>query len=186
MSVTAPVPFQLDEALAVLRASPAGLAALLRPLPPRMLTVNEGPGPWSPLDVLRHIVWAEVDDWMPRARLIVEQGPVTPFQPFDREAGFHRYAGWTLDTLIDEIARLRAKNLAELERLLASPGALSKQGRHPELGLVTLRELIATWATHDVAHLTQIGRVLTRDLGRHAGPWRAFFRVLREEPAPSA
>jgi len=181
-----PRPFLLEEALAVLRATPPTCAALLRPLPHRMLAADEGPGTWSPLDVLRHVVWAEVDDWMPRAHLIVEQGPGVPFRPFDREAGFHRYAEWTVEALLEEFARLRSANLEDLARILATPGALSRHGRHPELGSVTLQQLIATWATHDVAHLTQIGRVLTQHLGRHAGPWRAFFRGLRDAAAPSA
>jgi hypothetical protein len=45
---------------------------------------------------------------------------------------------------------------------------------------VTLGQLLATWVTHDLAHLAQITRVLAKATGRHAGPWRANFSLLRD------
>jgi hypothetical protein len=51
---------------------------------------------------------------------------------------------------------------------------------HPELGAVTLRQLLACWVTHDLAHVAQISRVLVRYFGREVGPWRAYFSLLRQ------
>lgn len=176
--------FSLDEALVVLRRTPHVLSALLAGLPPRLLEVREGPGTWSPIDVLRHLLWCEVDDWLQRVRIIRANGPAETFKPFDREEGFRRYADWTAGQVIDEFARLRGESVAEIERLALAPDDLAAQGNHPAFGLVTLEQLLGTWVTHDFAHLTQIARVLTKDAGRHAGPWRAYFNLLRNEPAP--
>jgi hypothetical protein len=173
-----PARLSLSEIRQVLSATPAAVDALLRPLPSALLAATEGPGTWSPQQVLEHLAWGEVDDWMPRVRRVLEQTG-EPFTPFDREAGFVRYAGWSIGRLLDEFSRLRASSLTELDRLALGPDALRLQGRHPEFGTVTLEQLLATWVTHDFAHLTQISRVLARHYGESVGPWRKYFSVLR-------
>lgn len=168
----------LEQIRSTLTVTPPVLSSLLTRLDPHLLHVNEGEGTWSPFQVLCHVVWGEVDDWMPRVRLLLEHGTDRPFTPFDREAGFARYEGWPLDRLLGEFSRLRTENLAALDDLELTSSDLSRRGRHPELGIVTLEQLLATWVTHDFAHLTQISRVLTRHHGEAVGPWRAFFRAL--------
>lgn len=166
----------------MLAQTPAVLSAWLSPLPPALLDVDEGPGTWSPRAVLRHVVWCEVDDWLPRVRMIVEHGTAQTFRPFDRQGGDARYGDWPIDRLLGELARLRADNVAATDALVARPGALALEGRHPAFGPVTMAQLLATWATHDLGHLTQIGRVLHKHAGRDAGPWRAYFSALRDTP----
>lgn len=169
----------LEQIRATLTVTPPVMAALLTRLEPQLLHVNEGEGTWSPFQVLCHVVWGEVDDWMPRVRLLLEHGTDRPFTPFDREAGFARYEGWPLDRLLGEFSRLRTENLTALDAFELTSSDLSRRGRHPELGIVTLEQLLATWVTHDFAHLTQISRVLTRHHGEAVGPWRAFFSALQ-------
>jgi len=134
----------------------------------------------NPLDILRHLVWCEVDDWIPRVRLIREHGTAQVFRPFDREEGFRRYANWQVPRLLDEFSRLRAADLLDIDQLSLGPTDLAAKGRHPEFGPVTLEQMLATWMTHDLAHLTQVARVLTKDSGRHIGPWRAYFSMLQD------
>jgi hypothetical protein len=177
--------FSLQEGRLVLRQTPAVLTALLAGLPPRMLEVDEGPGTWSCLAVLRHLVWCEEDNWVQRVRIIRERGGEEAFRSFDREEGFRRYAGWPVERLLTEFSSLRARRLAEIEAMSLDAKDLATEGRHPTFGRVTLEQLLATWVTHDFAHLTQMSRVLTRDAGRHIGPWRAFFSLLRESPPGS-
>ena len=177
--------FPFAEARISLQHTPAVLAAHVGPLPVHLLNENEGPGTWSPLQVVSHLVWGEVDDWIPRVRRILEHGASSAFTPFDREHGFARYSVWSIDALLEEFARLRAANLAEIDRLQLTPEMLRLEGRHPELGPVTLEQLLATWVTHDYAHLAQIARVLTRHYGQFAGPWRQYFSLLATQPAPS-
>jgi len=180
--------YSFSESRSLLESTPAVLRALLAPLPDRLLRATEGPGTWSPIDVLAHLAWGEVDDWLPRVRIILEHGADRPFTPFDREAGFAKYRGWSAGALLDEFARLRAESLASFDALGIEPGRLRLEGRHPELGRVTLEQLLATWVTHDLAHLAQIARVLARHHGQFVGPWRAFFSLLKESagPAPAA
>jgi DinB superfamily len=178
--------FSLSENQSVLANTPAVLEALLRPLPQHLLKVDEGPGTWSPLQVVSHLAWGELDDWVPRTRRILEHGASTAFTPFDREAGFTRYAGWSLDRLLEEFSRLRASNLAAIQQMKLGPDQLKLEGRHPELGRVTLEQLLATWVTHDYAHLAQITRVLARYYGGFTGPWRRYFSLLGSQDATPA
>ena len=170
--------FSFSRARISLEHTPAVLSALLRPLPADLLNVNEGPGTWSPMEVVRHLAWGECDDWIPRVRRILDQDGNRAFAPFDREHGNVRYAGWSIHEVLDEFARLRAESLAEIDRLAVTPDLLAREGRHPEFGPVTLEQLLATWVTHDCAHLAQMARVLTRHYGAFVGPWRKYFSLL--------
>jgi hypothetical protein len=183
-----PENLRLAEINSSLVRTPLVVDAWLREVPDGWLDADEGPGTWSPRQVIMHLAWAEVDDWLPRVRIIVDHGATRPFAPFDREAGFRHYAGWAMPRLLDEFARLRGESLAGIAALGLTDADLERPGRHPEFGVVTLGQLLATWVTHDLTHLTQIGRVLTRHAGRASGPWRAYFSLLRVSPpeAPPA
>ena len=173
--------FDLDTVTSQLRRGPATLEQIVAPLPEPWLHLTEGPGTWSPLQIVRHLVWGEVDDWIPRARLILEHRGAVAFAPFDREAGETRYDGWDVRALLDEFARLRAENLRTLEAFGIGPVELACEGRHPAFGTVTMAQLLATWAAHDLTHLTQILRVLTRQYRDQVGPWRQYMRLLQDD-----
>ena len=115
---------------------------------------------------------------MPRAKIILAHGDARPFDRFDRLAQFKESGPRTLESLLDEFAALRRRNLEELRALELTPGDLDRPGRHPELGPVTLRQLLATWAAHDLDHVMQISRVLARQYSDEVGPWRAYLRII--------
>lgn len=171
-------PFTMDEAVAVLARTPKMLDAQLRGLPESWISANEGGETWSPFDVLGHLIHGERTDWVPRARLILEHGDSRPFDKFDRFAQFAASKGRSLASLLDEFAALRAKNLADLAALHLTDADLDRRGRHPELGIVTLRQLLATWLAHDLDHVVQISRVLARQYADEVGPWRAYLRII--------
>jgi hypothetical protein len=171
-------PFVLDEAIAVLTRTPRTLDVLLRGLPQTWITANEGGESWSAYDVVGHLIHGEETDWMPRAKIILEHGSTRPFTKFDRLAQFELSAGLSLDALLDEFAELRQRNLDELRSLALSDADLDRPGMHPELGPVTLRQLLATWTAHDLDHVMQIARVLGRQYSDEVGPWRAYLRVI--------
>ncbi|MBK5297042.1 MAG: DinB family protein [Vicinamibacteria bacterium] len=173
--------FNLQDAKGQLSRAPLVLQALVEPLPESWLHATEGPGTWPPIQVLRHLVWGEVDDWIPRARLILAHQDRVAFTPFDREAGEGRYAGWPAGVLVDEFGRLRAANLETLEGMNLGGEHLALQGLHPSLGRVTMSQLLATWVAHDLVHLTQITRTLARQYTDAVGPWREFMSVLKAE-----
>ena len=170
--------FSMDDAAAILARTPATLDALLRDLPDTWIEANEGDGTWSPFDVVGHLIHGERTDWMPRARLILEHGEARPFETFDRFAQFAASRGRSLAALLDEFASLRRQNLESLHALKLTGADLDRRGRHPELGVVTLRQLLATWVAHDLDHVVQISRALARQYADEVGPWRAYLRII--------
>jgi uncharacterized damage-inducible protein DinB len=170
--------FQLDQATEVLSRTPSALNSLLRGLPSDWVRSNEGPDTWSPFDVVGHLIHGEETDWIPRARIILEKGEERPFEPFDRFAMLQKSKGKSLEELLDTFGRLRQENLARLRGLNLTPETLQKRGRHPELGTVTLAQLLATWVVHDWNHVGQIVRVLSKQFGSAVGPWRAYLSIL--------
>jgi DinB superfamily len=171
-------PFVLVEAIGILARTPATLDALLRGLPEAWIAAHEGGETWSAFDVIGHLIHGEQTDWMPRAKIILEHGAARPFDKFDRQAQFRVSAGKTLGSLLDEFASLRRRNLEELRALELAPADLDRPGRHPELGPVTLRQLLATWTAHDLDHVMQISRILARQYSDEVGPWRAYLRII--------
>ena len=175
-------PFVMDEAVAILARTPATLDALLRGLPDGWIAAHEGGQTWSPFDVIGHLIHGEQTDWIPRLRIILEHGESRPFEKFDRLAQFTASDGRTLPQLLDEFARLRHENLGNLTSLRLSEADLDRRGRHPELGVVSARQLLATWVAHDLDHVVQIARVIAGQYSDEVGPWRAYLRIISGQP----
>jgi hypothetical protein len=169
----------LSHTIALLERTPAALDALLRDLPEAWTLPNEGENSWSVFDVIGHLIHGELTDWMPRARRILESGESRAFDPFDRDAQFRDGTGKSLSQLLDEFAELRAQGLDALRALNLSEDDLARRGRHPSFGPVTLSQLLATWAAHDLTHLHQISRILAHQYREAVGPWSAYLGVLQ-------
>lgn len=170
--------FRLDHAKEVLRRTPATLNSLLRGLPDVWVLSDEGPDSWSPFDVLGHLIHGEETDWIPRVKIILEYGESRAFEPFDRFVMFEKSKGKSLDELLSIFERLRGESLRELEELNLTPETLGKRGVHPELGVVTLGQLLSTWVVHDLGHTAQIVRVMAKQYGEAVGAWRDYLSVL--------
>lgn len=170
--------FDLDEGVAVLERTPAALRALLSGLPEPWVVATEGAETFSAFDNVGHLIHGERADWIPRARLILAQGTNRTFEPYDRFAQVRESAGKSLAQLLNEFEALRFGNLATLRGWRISEAQLALTGEHPALGPVTLRQLLATWAAHDLGHLAQVARVLAKRHGAAVGPWQAYLSVL--------
>lgn len=170
--------FSLPETIAVLTRTPATLDALLRGLSDTWVLGDEGKDTWSPFVILGHLIVGERTDWLPRVRIILEAGETRAFDPFDRFAQ-KETKDKTLEQLLDEFARLRQENLAALQALNLRPEDLSRKGKHPSLGVVTLSQLLATWAVHDLTHLHQLSRVMAHQYRDEVGPWGVYLGVLK-------
>lgn len=170
--------FDLALAIPMLERTPATLRALLDGLASEWTDATEGPDTWSAYDVVGHLIHGERTDWIPRARIILEQGANRRFEPFDRFAQFRDSEGKLLGELLDEFARLRADSLATLMGWRLTDAQLSLQGEHPRFGAVTLRQLLSTWTAHDVSHIAQIARVMAKQYRDAVGPWRAFLPIM--------
>ncbi|MGA8428561.1 MAG: DinB family protein [Candidatus Sulfotelmatobacter sp.] len=171
--------FNLGEVIAVLARTPPTLNALLRGMPDIWVRRNEGNDSWSAFDIVGHLIVGERTDWMPRARVILEHGEAQPFTPFDRFAQLKEGRGKSLEQLLDDFSSLRKSNLAALGALNLQKEDLARRGTHPALGVVTLSELLATWAVHDLTHLHQLSRVMANQYREAVGPWNAYLGVLR-------
>ena len=154
------------------------LRALLWDVPNSWARATEGPETWSPFDIVGHLIHGERTDWIPRLELILVHGEERPFTPFDRFAQFEASRDKSLHELLDTFAELRAANLARLESRQLSMHDFGRRGRHPELGPVTLGELLATWVAHDLSHVAQVARVMGRQYTEAVGPWRAYLPML--------
>jgi hypothetical protein len=172
-------PQDLEQTISLLARTPATLDALLRGLPEFWTRCNEGQGTWSAYDVVGHLIHGERTDWIPRAMRILESGESVPFDPFDRLAQTRESDGKTLDQLLDEFAHARQESIAALRALNITSSDLGLRGRHPALGVVTLSELLSTWAAHDLTHLHQISRIMAHQYREAVGPWTAFLGVLQ-------
>jgi hypothetical protein len=174
----------LNDQRDLLRRTPEVLRALLAGLPTTWTDTPDVEEGWRPRDVLGHLISGELEDWIPRTQRILEHGTSAPFDPFDRFAHVDRDAGVTLDQLIERFADLRAQNLARLDAL-ATDADLDRRGLHPALGEVTLRELLATWAVHDLDHVAQVFAGLAASRDADVGPWKIYLGILlrRDDPA---
>ena len=169
----------LQDTLALLDRMPSTFNALLRDLPDEWTHANEGEDTWSAFDVVGHLIHCEHSNWVPRARILLQHGETRAFDPFDREGQVRVVQGKSLAQLLDEFARVRSENLVELRAWKLHPADLEKRGKHPSLGTVTLSELFATWADHDLTHLHQVSRILAHQYREAVGPFGKYLGVLQ-------
>jgi hypothetical protein len=176
--------YRIDSASDILGRTPGTLRELLDGLGEEWLRATEGPGTFSPFDVVGHLIDGEETDWIPRARIILAPDPNPAFEPYDRFRHRARNAGRTLASLLEEFARLRAANLDLLRSWHLTEAQLDLPGEHPALGRVTLRQLLAAWVVHDLGHLAQVSRVLAKQYRGEIGPWVPYLPVVTDHPAP--
>ncbi len=171
---------EVNQATEILERTPATLRTLLAGLSDGWISGNEGADTWSPIDVVKHLIHGEEVDWIPRAQIILQHGESFAFEPFDPLAfeGRASSSGKGIAELLDTFEELRARNLAALQEMDLSKSQLSLCGTHPEFGRVTLGQLIATWAAHDLAHIVQIARAMAGQYTAAVGPWKKYLSVL--------
>ena len=171
--------FNLDDAITILERTPEALGALLAGLPETWVRATEGDGTWSPYDVIGHLIHGERTDWIPRARHILA-GETRAFEPFDRMAQFTESQGKSLGELLTTFADLRRENVAALIGMKLTEADLGRSGLHPELGHVTLDQLLATWVVHDLDHVAQVARTMAKVYKEATGPWSEYLSILRD------
>ena len=170
--------FELEEALQTLEATPRALRELLASLPDAWLDFSEDAEAWSPRRVLVHFIHNEQTNWLPRMRVILSDGEDKTFSPFRQMPEEGEYSPEGTDQLLDLFAQLREENLSAIREFGIKPEDLDREGEHPALGTVDLRELIATWVVHDFNHLHQIAKTLAKRYGDAVGPWRKNLAIL--------
>lgn len=170
--------FDLDTAFPILNRTPILLSMMLGDLPEEWTHANEGGDSWSPFDIVGHYIQGEKTDWIPRANIILSDAEDKTFEPFDRFAQQEASKGKSMDDLLDEFVDLRTENIRTLLDMDLSADNLARTGMHPDLGEVTLSQLLCTWVTHDLAHLSQLARVMAKQHKDAVGPWQAYMSIL--------
>lgn len=171
--------FNLNKALEVLERTPNVLKILLQNISIDWTNQNEGENTWSPFDVVGHLIHGEITDWVPRTEIILSNAANKTFVPFDRFAQFENSKGKTLEELLDTFAQLRSENLDKLRAMNISESDLQKEGTHPELGQVTLKQLLSAWTVHDLGHIAQISRVMAKQYTAEVGVWTQYLAILK-------
>jgi len=170
--------FDLGNAVEVLTATPAALKVMLGGLSDVWTASAGTEDDWQAFDVIGHLIHAEETDWIPRAKIILEHGIDGVFKPFDRFAQFERSKGKTFGELLDEFAEVRQASLSTLSSWNRTDEQLEQKGSHPELGDVTLGQLLATWVVHDLTHIRQIATAMAKKYAVEVGPWRQYLSIL--------
>jgi uncharacterized damage-inducible protein DinB len=171
--------FDLKLAIEVLDRTPKILMAWLRDLPEEWTHYKSDAESWSAFDIVGHFIHGEKTDWIPRAQIILQREGIKEFEPFDRFAQYETSKGKTLERLLDEFCQLRERNLGTLREFNLQPEDYKLQGKHPELGIVTLRQLLSTWVVHDLEHLAQTAQVMAQQYENEVGPWSDYLGVLK-------
>jgi hypothetical protein len=170
--------FDLGEARGILERTPGVVRALVGEVPELWAKAHYGPGTWTPREIVGHLIFGEMTDWVPRMRIILKHGTSRPFAPFDRTGHRTVVANRTIASLVDEFAVRRAERLGEVDAMRIDPAHLDLEGMHPEFGPVTLRQLIAAWVAHDLNHIAQLSKAMAFQYKDQVGPWEAYLSIL--------
>lgn len=172
--------FNLKEAIEVLERTPQTLEVFLTGLSDDWLQCNEGKGTWNVFEVIGHLIEGEKHDWIPRLEIILQEGERKPFPPFDRNAHLNDQSGRSIEQKLQEFKTIRTQNIAKLKVLIESEWQLELTGTHPAFGPVKVRELLSTWAVHDLTHIAQIVRVMSERYRTDVGPWHEYLGILKK------
>lgn len=170
--------FSLQQSIEILERTPQVLESMLKGLSSEWIKNNEGANTWSPYDVVGHLVFGEKTDWMARINIILSDAENKLFEPFDRFAQLNEKEQ-PLEYLLGEFKRLRAQNLQDLSALNIQEEDYERTGIHPAFGEVNLKQLLSTWAVHDLGHIAQISRVMAKQYTQEVGPWIDYLGVLK-------
>ncbi len=166
----------------LLEVFPGLLTQLIQLLPSRVMGVADGPGRWSPQQVLAHLLQIEEASWIPRIHHFYHglHGPVPLVQP---ERHVDLYALRDTQDLLQAFRMQRSSNLRALEALKIGPDEWHRIGQHQEAGSVTVGQLVGTWAMHDLDHFAQILYVVGHDGRRLVGPLSRYLRICQDTRA---
>jgi len=174
--------FDLNQTISVLEKTPLVYKQLLGSLSQEWTHKNEGKDTWSPYDVLGHLVHGEKTDWMPRLEIILSDSENKTFEPYDRFAQIEMSKGKSLGDLLDEFEVLRKRNLRNLKSKFLTSQDMSKEGIHPELGPITLKNMLSAWVVHDLGHIAQVSRVMAKQYKDEIGPWTQYLTIVNHTP----
>lgn len=171
--------FKISHLIEILSQTPATLKSLLGEFSEELIFSKDGENAWNSFDIVGHLIHAEETNWIPRAETILAQSENITFAPFDRFGQFEKFKKNSLAELFAIFADLRRKNIEIVKSWNLTDEKLNLKGIHPEFGEVTLRQLLATWAVHDLTHIRQIVTVIAKQQTENVGAWKEYLSILK-------
>jgi hypothetical protein len=131
-------------------------------------------GGWSLLEILRHLLDEEVEDFRARVRSTLED-PARPWPRIDPE-------GWVVERRYQEadcattLARWKEERAASLAwlRSLDAP-AWDNVHAHPVLGDLRAGDVFLSWVVHDHLHMRQVSRRLVEHAKANGAPFSSAY-----------
>ncbi len=164
----------LTDATSALRRTPATLRSLFDGLGEAWLAADEGPGTWSTLGTLAHLVHVE-PSWVDRLNHVSLYADARPFPLVDRSDHLEVFGNHMLEELLDAFEHRRN---ASLEAVRGLDFDTQRPGLHQELGPVRMSNLLAAWVTHDHNHIGQIVKAMAKQYRSEIGAWRVFLPIV--------
>jgi hypothetical protein len=170
--------FTLTKSLAILERTPDVLQSLMTGLSNEWTSVNEGPETWSVHDIIGHFVYIEKANWMTRAQIILFDSS-KQFPLLNPLGHLEECKNKNIDELLIEFKILRQTSVKDLQSFSLNESDFAKTADHPALGTVSLSQLLSAWVVHDLSHLAQISRVMSKQYKDAVGPFSEYLRLLK-------
>ncbi|WP_114788849.1 DinB family protein [Niabella yanshanensis] len=171
--------FTLSKSLEIIERTPGVIYAMLSGLSDEWVTSNEGDATWNAKEVVAHLIICEQTNWLARAKIILSDDANKNLEPIDMTTHFELAKNHSLETLLHMFKTLREESVAALKNFNLQLEDFTKHAFHPKIFEVNLQQLIATWVTHDLSHLTQISRIMAQQYKNEVGPFEAYLKILK-------
>lgn len=140
---------------ALLGAGSTTLQAIFAAGPEALPRWKPDPEDWSVLEVVGHLTEAEERGFAGRIRTVITEEPPR-FRGWDPAAVAmaRRDAERDAAEVLGEFTRRRAESIALVETL--TDDDLGRGGDHPDVGFLTVNDLLHEWVHHDANHVRQV------------------------------
>jgi hypothetical protein len=170
MQALSPASSLLQPPVSLLEKTPAILEMLLRDVPTDILDWKPAADRWSISEVLGHLLLIEQLYGDRAKRIVVDNNPtLAKYEEPDRFQ-LRKMPG---RQYLEDFVALRQAHFFFWHGIPSAAG--SRTGVHPEMGAVTLLQLLHELANHDLGHLRQIAELYrAKAFYPHAGPFQRY------------
>ena len=170
MQALSPASSLLQPPVSLLEKTPAILEMLLRDVPEDILDWKPAEDRWSITEVLAHLLVIEQLYGDRAKRIVVDQNPMLAKYVASNETEIRKKSA---RKYLEDFVALRQAHYFFWHGIPSS--ASSRTGIHPEMGAVTLLQLLNELANHDLGHLRQIAELYrAKAFYPHAGPFQSY------------
>jgi hypothetical protein len=164
-----------DEVAGLLESSGDAFAATLDALTPELASWRPAPGEWCVNEVVGHVIEVEKSGFAGRIRVILgADEPKLPTSDRDQIVKDRDDCARDPKELKQELLELRSDSVKLVRSL--RPEQLARGGLHPQVGRLTVDDLLHEWVHHDGNHLRQALGNVQAYVWPHMGNARRFTR----------